>query len=296
MPSLEALHRADGVDLKLVVTNPPRPAGRGSNLRPTAVAEEAGRLGVPLTESEGVRTGAGSDALRTLHPDVILVVAYGELLTPAVLGLPPLGCVNVHLSLLPRWRGAAPVQRAILAGDSVTGVSVMRMDEGLDTGPVLAQVREPIGRDDDAGSLGSRLARIGATSVVDVLNGLASGDVEARAQDEAGALYARKLAPLERVIDWGGTAGAIDRLVRALSPEPGATTTFRGQPLKILRVRQRVAEGVPSPGRILAQDLPVIGTGAGAVELLELAPSGRRRMSGADWVRGARLLPDERFG
>jgi methionyl-tRNA formyltransferase len=295
VPTLEALHGADGIDVSLVVTNRPKPAGRGSKMTPTVVSVEARRLGVPLTEAEGVREGEGFDTLSALEPDLIVVVAYGELLPAAVLGLPRLGCVNVHLSLLPRWRGAAPVQRAILAGDSLSGVSVMQMDEGLDTGPVLASVREPIGPRDDAGSLGGRLARIGASSVLDVVRGLNAGDVEARPQDGSGAVYAAKIGREERMIDWGAPAEAIDRLVRALSPDPGAVTSFRGQRLKILKVRPRDADG--PPGRFLpVENGPLIGTGSGAIELVELAPSGRRLMSGTDWARGARLRPDEPLG
>jgi methionyl-tRNA formyltransferase len=295
VPTLRALHEDDGLDVSLVVTNPPKPAGRGSKMTPTAVSVEARRLGAPLAECGGVRSGEGFEALAALGPDLIVVVAYGELLPPAVLGLPRLGCINVHLSLLPRWRGAAPVQRAILAGDRLSGVSVMQMDEGLDTGPVLASVREPVSPDDDAGSLGGRLARIGASAAVDVARGLVAGHVDARPQDESGALYAAKLGREERVIDWRSPADAIARLVRALSPDPGASTTFRGHPLKILKVRQRDADG--APGRMLPiEDGPVIGTGAGAIELVELAPAGRRRMPGTDWLRGARLRPDERLG
>jgi methionyl-tRNA formyltransferase len=294
-PTLAALHDADGIDVALVVTNPPKPAGRGSRLRPTSVAIEAQRLGAPLMEADGVRSGPGFDALAPLRPDLIVVVAYGELLSRAVLALPRLGCINVHLSLLPRWRGAAPVQRAILAGDLHSGVSVMQMDEGLDTGPVFASVREPIGPEDDAGTLGGRLATIGAATAVDVVHALGAGDVEARPQDESGALYAAKIGREERVIDWSASADAVARTVRALAPDPGATTSFRDHALKILKVRERSEEG--APGRIVStEEGPLIGTGTRAIELLELAPSGRRRMSGADWARGARIGADERFG
>jgi methionyl-tRNA formyltransferase len=295
VPALEALERAEGTHLSRVVTNPPRPAGRGARVTPTAVATAARRLGVPLTQTDGVRGGDGLRVLMELRPDLLVVVAYGELLTAEVLDLPRLGCLNVHLSLRPRWRGASPVQRAILAGDPVTGVSIMRMDEGLDTGPIVASVQASIAPDEDAGELGERLARIGGAVVVEVATRLADGPLEDRPQDEAQAVYAAKIGREERVIDWTASSVAIDRLVRALAPTPGATTTFRGRPLKILRARPRDVSA--PPGRILAsEDGPVIGTGSGGIELVELAPSGRKRMPGADWARGARPDPDERLG
>ena len=164
VPSLRALAAADDVDVELVLTNPPRPAGRGSQLTPTAVADAAGALDLPLLEVDRVRDGEGFDALDAMEPDAIVVVAYGEILTPDVLDIPRLGAVNVHFSILPRWRGAAPVARAILEGDEVTGVTVMLMDEGLDTGPVLLTAETPIGEDEDEGSLGARLAELGASA------------------------------------------------------------------------------------------------------------------------------------
>jgi methionyl-tRNA formyltransferase len=292
IPPLEALVGAHDIDVALVLTNPPRPAGRGSDPRSTAVATAARRLATPLLEAEGVRRGTGDTALRDLEPDAIVVVAYGELLGPATLQLPPLGCVNVHFSLLPRWRGASPVQHAILAGDAVTGVSVMRMDEGLDTGPLIASVPEPIAPEDDAASLGLRLARLGGPLLVQAVRALAEGTASPQAQEEREATYAPKLGPGDRAIDWGAPAEEIARLVRAMSPVPGATTTFRGRELKILRVRPR-DERLPA-GRILpGVDGPLVGTGTGVVELLDVAPSGRRRMPGDAWMRGAHLRPDE---
>ena len=174
VPTLESLAGAPMSTSRSAITNPPRPAGRGSKLRPTAVAEAAARLGVPVLEVDGVRAGAGRAAVDRLEPDAVVVVAYGELLTPEVLDVPRLGTVNLHFSLLPRWRGAAPVQRAILEGDEVTGVSVMLLDEGLDTGPVLDRAEVTVG-DDDAGTLGERLATIGAPEVVEAVRQLEAG-------------------------------------------------------------------------------------------------------------------------
>jgi len=300
VPTLEALDADPSIEVSTVVTNPPRAAGRGSTLTPTAVATAAARLGLPCVEADGVRAGAGWEALRRAEPAAIVVVAYGELLTAPVLALAPLGCFNVHFSLLPRWRGAAPVQRALMAGDEVTGVTVIRLDEGLDTGPVIASRSETIRPDDDAGSLGRRLAAAGARLLVGSLETVAAGEAVAVPQDEALAVAAPKVARSERTIDWGTGARAIAGLVRALSPEPGATTAFRGVPFKIWRVEvfDPGPGGVPSePGRIaLVDGIPVVAVGEGAVALHEVGVAGRRPTGGAAWARGARLRPDERLG
>ena len=212
----------------LVVTNPPRPAGRGSKLTPTPVAEAARRLALPLEETETTRDERFAAQLRGLAPDVSVVVAYGELLASDVLNAPLLGSVNLHFSLLPRWRGASPVQHAILEGDAVTGVTVIRMDEGMDTGPVLARREEAIRSDDDAGSLGARLAAIGADAVAEVLLRLAMEDVTPTPQAGTATL-APKLGPADRAVDWTRPADAVVRRVRAFAPDPGANTTFRGR-------------------------------------------------------------------
>jgi methionyl-tRNA formyltransferase len=297
VPPLEALAHDPDSEVALVLTNPPRPAGRGSRLTPTAVAEAATGLGLPLAEVAGVRAGDGLEALKTVRPEILVVVAYGELLTSQVLTLPPNGAINLHLSLLPRWRGASPVHHAILEGDHVTGVSVMQMDEGLDTGPVLTRREEPVRDDDDTGTLGTRLAAIGGTLLVETLGRIAHGDADPHAQDAAAATFAPKLRPQDRVIDWTREAGAVDRRVRALAPEPGATTTFRAAGLKILRGAP-VGGGSGDPGTILADnpDGVAIATGEGTYRLDEVAAAGRRRMSAVEWARGARLRPGERLG
>jgi methionyl-tRNA formyltransferase len=302
VPPLDALASSEAVEVALVVTNPPRPAGRGSRLRPTAVAEAARASGLAALETPGVRSGEGFEALAALAPDVVVVVAYGELLTPEVLDLPRLGCVNLHFSLLPRWRGAAPVQRAILEGDAVTGVTVMLMDEGLDTGPILAMKEEPIAPEDDAGALGERLARIGGALLVETLPRVATGEIEPAAQDHAAAVYAAKILPEERELDWMHSAAALDRRIRALAPEPGASTTFRRAPLKVLRARPvehgYVLAALPSRGeiRVHRDGAVFVSTSVGTLELLEVAPAGRKRMDAAAWARGARIEPGERLG
>lgn len=298
VPSLEAIAREPELDLGLVITNPPRPAGRGDALRPTAVAESADRLGLPLVEADGVRSGRGHASLLEAAPDAIVVVAYGELLTREVLEIPPRGAINLHFSLLPRWRGAAPVQHALLAGDALTGVTVMRMDEGLDTGPILNQLEEEIRPDDDAGSLGERLARLGALLLVGVLRTLGAGSPPPRRQDDAAATAAPKLRALDRIIGWDADAEAIVRRIRALSPEPGASSSFRNEGLKVLAAAvSRIAPDDP-PGTIVEADERgvLVSASGGGVWVTDVAPSGRRRMSAAEWARGARFEPGERLG
>jgi len=302
VPSLEAIAGEPDLDPVVVITNPPKPAGRGSPVTRTAVAEAAGRMGVPVAEVAGVAGvagGAGFEALVAATADVVVVVAYGELLTHDVLELAPHGAINLHFSLLPRWRGAAPVQHALLAGDETTGVTVMRMDEGLDTGPILNQLVEEIRPEDDAGSLGARLAHNGAMLLAGVLRMLPRGGVPARAQDDRLATSAPRLRAGDRVLDWSGPAESIVRRVRALAPDPGATTTFRGEPLKILAAAvDREPEGGAAPATILSPDERGVrvATGSRGVRLLEVAPAGRRRMAAADWARGARFETGERLG
>jgi len=301
VPTLERLSAHDVADVILVVTNPPRPAGRGSPLTPTPVAGSARGLGLPVVEAATTRDPDFIERLRALAPDLGVVVAYGELLSGELLRTPRLGCMNLHFSLLPRWRGASPVQHAVLAGDAVTGVSVMRMDEGLDTGPILARRAEPIRDDDDAGSLGGRLATIGAGMVVDVIRQMAAGDVAEMPQDPDAtvgpATYAPKLGRHDRDIDWRRPADAIVRRVRAFAPEPGATTSWRNKSFKVLRAETTATTG-GDPGTIVAADPAgvVVVAGEGAVRLVEVAVAGRRRMRAAEWARGARDVLGERLG
>jgi methionyl-tRNA formyltransferase len=298
---LRALAGAPSIEVELVVTNPPRPAGRGSQLTPTAVADAARALDLPLLEVNRVRDAEGFEALDLLEPDAIVVVAYGEILSPDVLDIPRLGAVNVHFSLLPRWRGAAPVQRAILEGDEATGVTVMLMDEGMDTGPVLATVETAIDPDEDAGSLGARLAELGSPLLVETLRGLDEGAVAPSSQDHTVATYAPKLLPEERTIHWDEPADNIVRRIRSLAPDPGAVTTFREGRLKVLVARaideweRTVDPSVPGVVERWDRD-PLVRAWPGSVELLEVAPAGRKRMSGEDWARGAKIQPGERLG
>ncbi|HEX6207018.1 MAG TPA: methionyl-tRNA formyltransferase [Actinomycetota bacterium] len=291
VPSLEALASSEH-EVALVLTREPRPAGRGGRLRPTAVAEAARRLGLPLREVATVKEGEGRAALEEAVPDVLVVVAYGEILPADVLAVPGLVPVNVHFSLLPELRGADPVRRAILEGLETTGVTTMRMDEGMDTGPVLLQAEEPIRLDDDAGSLGERLAALGGGLLVETLDRLE--EIEERAQEHDRATTARKIRLEEEWIDWSQPAGAIVRRVRALSPEPGARTRLRGKVLKVYRARS--VGGAGEPGTILVSGEMVVAAGEGAVALDEVLPEGKRRMSGAELARGHRPESGERLG
>jgi methionyl-tRNA formyltransferase len=253
---------------------------------------------------ETVRSGPGFDALRDAAPEILLVVAYGEILPPPVLGLPTAAPVNVHFSLLPQLRGAAPVQRAILAGLALTGVTTIRMDEGLDTGPILLQAEEAIGDDDDAGSLGDRLAALGGRLLVETVDGLEGGSIVERPQDETGATHAPKLTAGDRAIRWEETADRSVRRVRALSPVPGALTTFRDRALKVLRAT-RPPGPAPAGGRSEGHPGTVVSdeggrlavqAGDGIVVLEEVAPEGRRVMTGAEFVRGYKPAAGETLG
>jgi methionyl-tRNA formyltransferase len=266
------------------------------------VAEAARRLGLPLVEVETVKSGPGFESLVEASPDVLAVVAYGEILPKHVLELPAVAPVNLHFSLLPILRGAAPVQRAILEGMDVTGVTTIRMDEGMDTGPILLQAEQPIGPEYDAGSLGARLAALGGRLLVETLDRLEAGTLKEQPQDEANAIYAPKLKPEDRTIDWSDLEDMVLRRIWALSPEPGAHTLFRHKLLKVYRAsyaRHEVAsarDGAPGEIILARDDALVVATGHWPLVLEEVQPEGRRRMSGPEFVRGYRPEVGERLG
>ena len=295
VPSLRAVAASDH-RIDRVLTRVPKPAGRGNALRPTDVANAAHEAGLPLLEVETVKEGRGLDALREAAPDVLVVVAYGEILPPAVLEIPRIAPVNLHFSLLPSLRGASPVQTALLEGARETGVTTIVMDEGMDTGPVLLRRPEPVRPDDDAGSLGDRLAEIGARVLVETLDRLAEDGPEPTPQDGSKATVTRPIRADDRVLRWDGAALALVNRTRAMAPEPGATTRLRGEPLKVLRAE--VTEAAGEPGTIVAVDAGgfVVATGDGGFRPLELAPAGRRRMRAADFARGSRPVVGERLG
>lgn len=287
IPCGEAVHRE--FELVGVVTRPDRPAGRGRSLSAPPVKRWAAEHGVPVEQFESLRGEEARERLAAYEPDVVVVVAYGLLLPPEILSIPRLGCVNVHLSLLPRHRGASPVQAAILAGDEETGVTTMLMDEGLDTGPVLLQSREPVRPDDTAGSLTSRLAERGADLLVETLARLDEGDLQPVPQDEDRATMTRLVRKSDGRIDWRGPAARVERHVRAMRPWPSPTARLGDTVLKLWRVE--VAGPAPEdarPGEVLeSEDELVVACGEGtSIRVLEMQRPGGRRMPTKDLLRG----------
>ena len=280
VPALDALIAA-GHEIVRVYTQPPRPAGRGQRERRSTVHERADGYGLPVRHPTKLTDGG---ALAARSPDIAVVAAYGLILPAAVLEAPRLGCVNIHASLLPRWRGAAPIQRAILAGDDETGITIMQMDEGLDTGAILSQRRLRIGRDDDAGALHDALAALGAELVVDTLAELAEGRPRRRPQADEGVTYAAKIDRAETRIDWRKPASEVHRLVRALSPAPGAWFEAGGIRVRVLAARALPGSEQP-PGTVM-DDGAVIACGSGALRLERLQRAGRGAMDADAFLRG----------
>ena len=293
MPSLEALLDA-GIDVAAVVTNPDKPFGRKHELKAPPVKEAALARGLEVRQPKSARDDEFREWLRALAPDVATVVAYGKILPQELLDVPPRGFVNVHFSLLPLYRGAAPVQRALMEGQTRTGVSLMVLTAGMDEGPVLAMTESEIGLEESAGTLGARLAGVGAELLVDVLPRYVRGEVEPVEQDHARATYAPKVTTDEARIDWTRPAAELDGFVRGLDPEPGAWTELAGSRLKVFRLR--VLEGDLEPGVVRVDDAIVVGTGSGEAELVDVQPAGKRRMAGADLARGLHLPPGSRCG
>ncbi len=269
-----------GHEIACVYCQPPRPAGRGQKARPSPVQAEAERRGLPVRYPTSLRTPEAQAEFAALDVDVAVVVAYGLILPQAVLDAPRQGCLNIHASLLPRWRGAAPIHRAIMAGDAETGVCIMRMEAGLDTGPVLLREALPIGPTDTTGDLHDRLSGLGARLAVEALARIA--DLVPQSQPDEGVTYARKIDKGEARIDWTRPAAEVDRLIRGLAPFPGAWTEAGGERIKLLR--SRVAGGQGEPGQVL-RDL-VVACGEGAVEVLEVQRAGARALAAADALRG----------
>jgi methionyl-tRNA formyltransferase len=276
-----------------VLTQPDRPVGRGRQARAGPVKVLAEKHGLPLLQPDSLADSGVVDALRAFGADAMVVAAYGLLLPRAVLELPPRGCLNIHASLLPRWRGAAPIQRAILAGDETTGITIMQMNEGLDTGPILLQESVPITPEDTAGSLGERLAALGARLIVQAL----AAPRAPRPQDPVHATYAPKIDRNQTGIDWHDSAAAIDRRVRAFNPVPGAHTSWNGMLLKVWRARAE--EGAElDPGLVTAADAGgiVVVCGVGALRILELQRAGGKLLSAGAFLAGCGMGPGVRLG
>lgn len=290
--ALEALLAA-GHQVSLVLTQPDRPAGRGLAMQASAVKRLAMAHGIPLHQPERLKDPATHQPIRAAcaaGAEVMVVAAYGLILPQAVLELPRRGCINIHASLLPRWRGAAPIHRAIEAGDAQTGVTIMRMEAGLDTGPMLLSESLAITPQDTTGSLHERLAALGGRLIVDTLAGI--DGLAPVPQPEAGVTYANKIAKAEAQLDWAQPAMVLERKLRAFNPFPGASATLAGEPVKLWQ--GHTVAGTGRPGQILAADGNgiVVACGEGALRLTELQKPGGRRLASADYLRGSPLKPE----
>ncbi len=291
VPILQALIESPEYDVVGVATRVDKPAGRGRKLRPSPVKEAAQAHGIPVFQPRSLRKDP--DAVRALAdtgPDVIVVAAYGLILPKSVLEIPPYGCVNVHASLLPRWRGAAPITAAILAGDEVTGITIMLMDEGMDTGPLLAQAKERILATDTTGSLSTRLADLGARLLLNTLPHWIAGDVEPEPQDDAAATYAPRIRKEQGRIVWEKPAELLEREVRAYQPWPGSFTTWQGRHMKVLEAAVD-HDGAPQaqPGTVLEADRGVgVATGEGVLLLRRVQLAGKKPVDIESFLRGQR--------
>jgi methionyl-tRNA formyltransferase len=295
VPALDAV-AASRHELVGVVTRPDAPSGRGRRLVASPVAQRAEELGVPVLKPEHPRDPAFQAELAELRPDACPVVAYGALLPQSALDLVPHGWINLHFSVLPAWRGAAPVQHSLLAGDEVTGATTFRIVKALDAGPVFGVMTERIRPDDTAGDLLARLAEGGAGLLVQTLDGIEDGTLEAREQPEDGLSFAPKILVDDARIDWSHPAVAIDRQVRACDPAPGAWSTFEGERIKVGPVT--AVEGDPLPPGVLevTKNAVLVGTGTTPVRLGEVKAFGKKQMAAADWARGVRLASGARLG
>lgn len=297
VPCLDALREV--ADVRAVICQPDKPAGRGLALTPPAVKVRALELGLDVWQPTKVRKGDLAERLRALELDVGVVVAYGRILPTAVLSAPRLGCVNVHGSILPRWRGASPIQHAIVYGDRETGVDLMQMDEGLDTGAVLAERRTPIAPDEDSAELGARLAGLGAALVREELPRFVRGELTPRPQPDEGVTFAKLLAKDDGNLDWTRPARAVHDLVRGLRPWPGTQTTWNDAPLKILRTHVVEDTGHHgAPGEVLGADARGIriACGQGVIAIDELQEAGRKRLSASAFLSGRGIPVGARLG
>lgn len=303
LPSLEQLHRS-GHLLAAVATQPDRPRGRGKKPLPSPVKQWALEHDIPVFQPASLKESSFWRQVEAVAPDLIAVVAYGMILPPELLQLPPLGCINLHASLLPAYRGAAPIERALMEGARETGVTVMFMAEELDAGDIILQERQPIGFTDTAGELGARLADAGARLLRRAVDQIAAGEARRIPQDHSRASYAPPLRPDEERLDWAEDALSLHNRIRALNPRPGAYTAFRGRRLKIWRAAPVDAAGemlpeAREPGQVASAEggrLIIAAGGSSFLELLELQPAGKKRISAGDFCRGYRPAAGERLG
>ncbi|MGB0497848.1 MAG: methionyl-tRNA formyltransferase [Rubricella sp.] len=290
VPVLDALVEA-GHEVVAVYTRPPRPAGRGQKLRPSPVHARAEALGLPVRHPKSLKGAEEQAAFAALDAEVAVVVAYGLILPQVVLDAPLRGCLNIHASLLPRWRGAAPIHRAVMAGDEETGVCIMQMEAGLDTGPVLLREAIHIGSGMTTGEVHDRLSALGARLIVEALARI--DDLTPQPQPDEGITYAHKIDKAEAAVDWSRPAAEVDRLIRGLSPFPGAWTMLNGKRVKLLA--STLADGNGAPGAVLDHALEV-ACGTGAVRLTRLQRAGKGVQTAAEFLNGRALGPGDRFG
>ncbi|MEU9010286.1 methionyl-tRNA formyltransferase [Streptomyces sp. NPDC048479] len=297
VPALDALIASDRHEVAAVVTRPDAPAGRGRHLVASPVAQRAEEAGIEVLKPVKPRDEEFLARLREIAPDCCPVVAYGALLPKVALDVPARGWVNLHFSLLPAWRGAAPVQHAIIAGDEVTGASTFLIEEGLDSGPVYGVITEQVRSTDTSGDLLTRLAFAGAGLLVATMDGIEDGNLQAVPQPAEGISLAPKINVEDAHLDWTAPALRLDRLVRGCTPAPGAWTVFRGERLKLIQAALLPDRTALAPGQLSAGKNNVyVGTGSHALELLWVQPQGKKPMRAADWARGVRIAPGERVG
>ncbi|MER8098595.1 methionyl-tRNA formyltransferase [Streptomyces goshikiensis] len=297
VPALDTLIASGRHEVAAVITRPDAPAGRGRRLVASPVAERAEEAGIEVLKPARPRDPDFQARLREIDPDCCPVVAYGALLPKSALEIPRHGWVNLHFSLLPAWRGAAPVQHSIMAGDQVTGASTFLIEEGLDSGPVYGHLTEEIRATDTSGDLLTRLAFAGAGLLAATMDGIEDGTLRAVAQPADGLSLAPKITVEDARIDWKAPAMRADRVVRGCTPAPGAWTVFRGERLKLISLGLVTDRTDLAPGELApAKNSVCIGTGSHAVELLWVQPQGKKPMKGADWARGVRIAPGERLG
>lgn len=287
---------ASSHDVVAVLSRPDAPVGRGRRMSRSPVAQLADEAGIPVLQPRTLRDPEAAAMIAEVAPDLCPVVAYGNLIPADLLTVPPHGWVNLHFSLLPAWRGAAPVQHAVWHGDDLTGATTFRLDEGMDTGPVFGTVVEPIGPHDTSGEVLTRLAETGAGLLAATIDGIAAGELVAVPQSDDGASLAPKIEVADARVDWSVPDLAVDRQIRACTPAPGAWTTFRGDRVKVMPVTRADSGLSAAPGEILAHDRQWwVGTGTHPVRLGDVQPAGKRSMSAADWFRGIRPDPGELF-
>ncbi|MFE9569888.1 methionyl-tRNA formyltransferase [Streptomyces sp. NPDC006692] len=297
VPALDALIASGRHEVAAVVTRPDAPAGRGRRLVASPVAERAEEAGIEVLKPIKPRDEQFLARLREIAPDCCPVVAYGALLPKVALDIPANGWVNLHFSLLPAWRGAAPVQHAVMAGDEITGASTFLIEEGLDSGPVYGTVTEEVRPTDTSGDLLTRLAFAGAGLLAATMDGIEDGSLKAVAQPAEGISLAPKITVENALIDWSAPALRVDRVVRGCTPAPGAWSVFRGERLKLIQAAPVADRTELAPGELsVAKNNVYVGTGSHAVELLWVQPQGKKPMRGADWARGVRIAPGERLG